>query len=79
MTNKEIVDQIKELLETRVAPAVAMDGGEIFFDRFENGIVYLTLSGACDGCPSSSITLKQGIETMLKHYIPEVLSVEAAN
>lgn len=77
--NNKIVNQIQELLETRVAPAVAMDGGEIIFDRFEDGIVYLTLAGACDGCPSSSITLKQGIETMLKHYIPEVLSVEATN
>jgi len=79
LKNKEIIEQIIELLEIRVAPAVAMDGGEILFDRFEDGVVYLTLLGACDGCPSSTITLKQGIETMMKHYIPEVISVEATN
>lgn len=71
----EIVTQIKELLETRVRPAVAMDGGDIAFDRFEDGIVYLHMQGACAGCPSSSATLKMGIENMLRHYIPEVEEV----
>ena len=71
----EIVVQIKELLETRVRPAVAQDGGDIIFHGFENGIVYLTLQGACAGCPSSTVTLKMGIENMLRHYIPEVVEV----
>ena len=71
----EIVVQIKELLETRVRPAVAQDGGDIVFHGFENGIVYLTLQGACAGCPSSTVTLKMGIENMLRHYIPEVVEV----
>jgi Fe-S cluster biogenesis protein NfuA len=73
-----IVTQIKELIETRVRPAVAMDGGDIVFHSFEDGIVKLEMHGACSGCPSSTFTLKQGIENMLKHYIPEVLSVEPA-
>ena len=73
----EIEQEIKELLETRVRPAVAMDGGDIVFQRFENGIVYLQMQGACSGCPSSSATLKSGIENMLKHYIPEVEEVRA--
>ena len=73
----EIVAQIKELLETRVRPAVAMDGGDITFDDFEDGIVYLHMQGACSGCPSSTATLKAGIENMLRHYIPEVLEVRA--
>lgn len=72
----EITKQIKELIEIKVRPAVAMDGGDITFHSFENGIVRLELKGACQGCPSSSITLKNGIENMLKHYIPEVESVE---
>ncbi|RED51488.1 Fe-S cluster biogenesis protein NfuA [Aestuariispira insulae] len=71
----EIVVQIKELLETRVRPAVAQDGGDIIFHGFEEGIVYLTLQGACAGCPSSTVTLKMGIENMLRHYIPEVVEV----
>ncbi len=71
----EIVKQIKELLDTRVRPAVAMDGGDIVYDNFENGIVYLKMQGACSGCPSSTATLKMGIENMLKHYIPEVQEV----
>ncbi len=70
-----IVSQIKELIETRVRPAVAQDGGDITFERFESGIVYLTMRGACAGCPSSTATLKMGIENMLKHYIPEVVEV----
>ena len=73
----EIVSQIKELLETRVRPAVAMDGGDITFEDFEDGIVYLHMQGACSGCPSSTATLKAGIENMLRHYIPEVLEVRA--
>lgn len=75
--DSEIVKQIKELIDTRVRPAVAEDGGDIIFHGFENGIVKLEMHGACSGCPSSAATLKQGIESMLKHYIPEVESVEA--
>ena len=71
----EIVVQIKELLETRVRPAVAMDGGDIIFEDFEDGIVYLHMQGSCSGCPSSTATLKAGIENMLRHYIPEVVEV----
>lgn len=71
----ELVSQIKELLDTRVRPAVAMDGGDIVFRGFEDGIVYLHMQGACSGCPSSTATLKMGIENMLKHYIPEVQAV----
>lgn len=70
-----VVIQIKDLLDTRVRPAVAMDGGDIIFDRFENGVVYLFMQGSCSGCPMSSATLKMGIENMLKHYIPEVMEV----
>lgn len=73
---REIVDQIKELIETRVRPAVAMDGGDIIFSKYQKGTVYLKLRGACSGCPSSSVTLKNGIENMLKHYVPEVEAVE---
>lgn len=76
----EIVGEIIELIETRVRPAVAQDGGDIIFHKFEpdSGIVHLSMRGACAGCPSSSMTLKQGIENMLKAYIPEVTAVEAA-
>lgn len=73
--HEEIVAQIKELLDTRVRPAVAMDGGDIIFRGFEDGIVYLHMQGACSGCPSSTATLKMGIENMLRHYIPEVQGV----
>ena len=75
----EIVGEIIELIETRVRPAVAQDGGDIVFHRFEQdtGIVHLSMRGACAGCPSSSFTLKQGIENMLKAYVPEVTAVEA--
>jgi Fe-S cluster biogenesis protein NfuA len=73
--DKLIVDQIKELLDTRIRPAVAVDGGDITFSRYEKGVVHLKLKGACSGCPSSSVTLKNGIENMLRHYIPEVLEV----
>jgi Fe-S cluster biogenesis protein NfuA len=75
--DSEIVSQIKELLETRVRPAVAMDGGDITFEDFEDGIVYLHMQGSCSGCPSSTATLKAGIENMLRHYIPEVTEVRA--
>ncbi|SIS66554.1 Fe-S cluster biogenesis protein NfuA, 4Fe-4S-binding domain [Roseivivax lentus] len=71
----EIVGQIKELLDTRVRPAVAQDGGDITFHGFERGIVYLHMQGACAGCPSSTLTLKMGIENLLRHYIPEVTEV----
>ena len=71
----EVVAQIKELLETRVRPAVAQDGGDIVFRGFEDGIVYLHMQGACSGCPSSTATLKHGIENMLKYYVPEVQEV----
>lgn len=71
----EIVGQIKELLDTRVRPAVAQDGGDITFHGFDRGIVYLHMQGACAGCPSSTLTLKMGIENLLRHYIPEVVEV----
>ncbi len=74
----EVVAQIKELIETRVRPAVALDGGDITFDSFEDGVVYLHLKGACSGCPSSTATLKAGIENMLRHYVPEVVEVRPA-
>lgn len=76
----EIVEQIKELLELRVRPAVAQDGGDIVFKHFDDqdGTVYLEMRGACAGCPSSTMTLKSGIENLLKHYVPEVTSVEQA-
>ncbi|MEZ5693104.1 MAG: NifU family protein [Altererythrobacter sp.] len=76
--NADIVAQINELLETRVRPAVAGDGGDIAYRGFKDGIVYLTLQGACSGCPSSTATLKHGIEGLLKHYVPEVTEVRAA-
>lgn len=71
----EIVAQIKELLDTRVRPAVAQDGGDITFHGFERGVVYLQMQGACAGCPSSTMTLKMGIENLLRHFIPEVTEV----
>jgi len=75
----EIVEQIKELIETRVRPAVAQDGGDIIFHGFDGdtGIVSLHMQGSCAGCPSSTMTLKNGIENMLRHYVPEVTAVEA--
>jgi Fe-S cluster biogenesis protein NfuA len=74
--DQEIVDQIKELLDTRVRPAVAGDGGDIVFRGYRDGIVRLHMQGACSGCPSSRATLKHGIENMLRHYVPEVVAVE---
>jgi NFU1 iron-sulfur cluster scaffold homolog, mitochondrial len=78
--DREVVEQIIELIETRVRPAVAADGGDIVFRHFEprTGVVFLAMQGACSGCPSSTMTLKNGIENMLKHYVPEVVRVEAA-
>jgi len=75
--NTAIVSQIKELLDTRVRPAVAQDGGDITFHGFERGVVYLHMQGACAGCPSSTLTLKMGIENLLRHYIPEVTEVRS--
>lgn len=74
----DVIAQIKDLLETRVRPAVAGDGGDIYYRGFSAGVVYLTLQGACSGCPSSTATLKHGIEGLLKHYVPEVVEVRAA-
>ena len=77
--NAELIVQIKELLDTRVRPSVANDGGDIVFRRFEDGIVYLHMQGACSGCPSSTATLKHGIENLLRYYVPEVQRVEAVD
>ena len=76
---REIVDQIEELLDQRIKPAVAQDGGDINFVKYDSGVVFLEMRGACSGCPSSVLTLKSGIENMLKYYIPEIVSVEAIN
>ena len=75
----KIVNKVKQLIEERVKPAVAQDGGDISFVSFKNGVVFLELQGACSGCPSSTMTLKSGIENMLKYYVPEVESVEPIN
>ena len=75
--DSETIQQIKHLLDTRVRPAVAMDGGDIVFKSFENGVVTLYMRGACAGCPSAGATLKMGIENLLRHYIPEVQEVQA--
>jgi len=77
--DSEVVAQIKELIDTRVRPAVANDGGDIIFRSFEDGVVYLHMQGACSGCPSSTATLKHGIENMLRYYVPEVQAVEAVD
>jgi Fe-S cluster biogenesis protein NfuA len=74
----EVVAQIKELLDTRVRPAVAQDGGDITFRAYKEGVVFLRMQGACSGCPSSTATLKVGIENLLKHFIPEIREVRAA-
>ncbi|HEX6785251.1 MAG TPA: NifU family protein [Sphingomicrobium sp.] len=73
----DIIGQIKELIETRVRPAVAQDGGDIAYKGYRDGHLYLTMHGACSGCPSSTVTLKRGIESLIRHYVPEVESVEA--
>ena len=75
--DSEIIDQIKELIETRVRPAVAQDGGDIAYKGYRDGHLYLSMHGACSGCPSSTVTLKRGIESLIRHYVPEVESVEA--
>ncbi|MDR3518649.1 MAG: NifU family protein [Azospirillaceae bacterium] len=75
--DSDVVSQIKELLDTRVRPAVAQDGGDITFHGFEKGVVYLTMKGSCSGCPSSTATLKAGIENLLRHFVPEVTEVRA--
>src|SRR4051812_17419364 len=73
----DIIDQIKDLIETRVRPAVAQDGGDIVYKGYKDGRLYLSMHGACSGCPSSAVTLKRGIESLVRHYVPEVVSVEA--
>jgi Fe-S cluster biogenesis protein NfuA len=73
----EIIDQIKELIETRVRPAVAQDGGDIVYRGYKDGTLFLAMQGACAGCPSSAITLKRGIESLIRHYVPEVETIEA--
>jgi Fe-S cluster biogenesis protein NfuA len=75
--DSEIIDQIKELIETRVRPAVAQDGGDIVYKGYRDGRLYLSMHGACAGCPSSAVTLKRGIESLIRHYVPEVETVEA--
>lgn len=75
--DSEIIEQIKELIETRVRPAVAQDGGDIAYKGYKDGHLYLSMHGACSGCPSSTVTLKRGIESLIRHYVPEVISVEA--
>lgn len=75
--DSDIIEQIRELIETRVRPAVANDGGDISYKGYRDGRLYLSMHGACSGCPSSSVTLKRGIESLIKHYVPEVESVEA--
>jgi Fe-S cluster biogenesis protein NfuA len=75
--NSEIVNKIKEVLDTKIRPAVARDGGDIKFKSFESGVVKVELQGSCSGCPSSLMTLKQGVQNLLKHYVKEVNSVEA--
>ena len=73
----DIIEQIKELIETRVRPAVAQDGGDIVYKGYKDGHLYLSMHGACSGCPSSTVTLKRGIESLIRHYVPEVEAVEA--
>ena len=75
--DSEIIEQIKELIDTRVRPAVAQDGGDIIYKGYKDGRLYLSMHGACSGCPSSTVTLKRGIESLIRHYVPEVESVEA--
>ena len=75
--DSDIIEQIKELIDTRVRPAVAQDGGDIIYKGYKDGRLYLSMHGACSGCPSSTVTLKRGIESLIRHYVPEVESVEA--
>lgn len=76
-TNEEIIEQIKELLETRVAPAVASHGGEVNFVEYKDGVLRLQMSGACAGCAGSTATLKYGVENMMRHFVPEIQEIEA--
>jgi Fe-S cluster biogenesis protein NfuA len=76
LEDRAIVEQIKEVLETKVRPAVAQDGGDIAFHSYSDGVVYLEMQGACSGCPSAAITLKDGVENLLRYYVPEVIRVE---
>ena len=76
--DNDLVDQILDLIETRIRPSVARDGGDVLYRGFREGIVYLQMQGACSGCPSSSATLKHGIESLIKYYVPEVVEVQAA-
>ena len=78
-TDSEVVVKIKEILDTKIRPAVAMDGGDIIFNEYVDGWIWLEMQGACQGCPSSTATLKSGIENMMKHYIPEVRGVRSTN
>ena len=75
--DSEIIEQIKELIDTRVRPAVAQDGGDIVYRGYKDGTLYLAMQGACSGCPSSAVTLKRGIEGLIRHYVPEVETIEA--
>jgi len=75
MENEEVVSKIKELIVERIQPAVAQDGGDVEFVSFDNGVVSVRMFGSCVGCPSSTVTLKMGIESMLKHFVPEVIEV----
>ena len=75
MENEEVITKIKELIAERIQPAVAQDGGDVEFVSFENGVVSVRMFGACTGCPSSTVTLKMGIESMLRHFVPEVTEV----
>jgi Fe-S cluster biogenesis protein NfuA len=77
--DSEVIRQIKDVLDTRIRPAVAADGGDVVLDSFEDGILYLSMRGACSGCPSASATLKNGIENMMRHFVPEVLEVRDAD
>ena len=72
---EEVSEKIKDIISTHIRPAVAQDGGDIVFENFKDGIVYVSMKGSCDGCPSSTMTLKNGVENLLKHYIPEVQGV----
>jgi len=74
-TENEIVAQIRDLLDRKIRPAVAQDGGDIVFRSFEDGVVYVSLQGACSGCPNSAVTLKAGVESILRRYVPEVREV----
>jgi Fe-S cluster biogenesis protein NfuA len=78
-TDSDVVKKIKELLDTKIRPAVAMDGGDIIFNEYVDGWIWLEMQGACQGCPSSTATLKSGIENMMKHYIPEVRGVRSTD